>query len=342
MSGALAELVLLSVTGIAFGLGAALAVGVAVRLGAARIARVEPRSRARLLTVLGIAPLVLALVGVAACVLPSVVAQLGSSYLGWPGDHCDHHDGHPHLCPFHLPEHGSPIGWLLLLSFAAWAIVRIGGELAAVRRGATLMTSLASLGGAAREAHHEDDGGFAILDTEIVFAAATGLLRPVVWLSRGLILTLPRPELDAVLAHEHAHVRRLDALRITLVRMLWSLVPAALARPLLVELGMACEEACDREAADAVGDPLIVADAIVACTRAARRCPTPELDLHRQSWAMSFGAVLTARRVRRLVDPATDRGPAAVSFLVGLALLTLALAEPLHHAAETLLGLLLH
>jgi hypothetical protein len=104
VSGALAELVLLSVTGIAFGLGAALAVGVAVRLGAARIARVEPRSRARLLTVLGIAPLVLALVGVAACVLPSVVAQLGSSYLGWPGDHCDHHDGHPHLCPSICPS----------------------------------------------------------------------------------------------------------------------------------------------------------------------------------------------------------------------------------------------
>ena len=90
-------------------------IGTVVRVARARIAEIEPVSRARLLSVLAAAPLVLMLAGVGACVLPSAVAtSLGEH------DHCDHHDGHPHLCPWHAaPGGGSAAGSALLGVFAA-------------------------------------------------------------------------------------------------------------------------------------------------------------------------------------------------------------------------------
>jgi len=263
--------------------------------------------------------------------LPSAIA-----FATQAGDHCGHHDGHPHLCPWHLPDHGSVLGWVLLPACGAWVASRVQAPARAAATGAELASGLdRSVSDSVLGRRDAPEGEVVVVDSSLVFAATVGLLRPRVFVSRGLRARLNPDEFRAVLAHEQGHARRRDALRLALVRSLWSLVPATLSGPLLTELSVACEEACDQEAAALVGDPLIVADAIVAVSRALGGDQLP------LSMSVGFGACATDRRVRRLLDPARGRSTLGLVSLTGAALLVLALAEPLHHATETFLGLLL-
>lgn len=298
--------------------GFALASGLSVALRS-RLASFEPESRADAWTAIAIVPIVTSLVGVAACVLPSISAHLLGGH-----DHCSHHGGHPHLCPWHLVETGTREGWLLLASIGALLLVAATRAVFDVARARRLTRSLV-------EGRCERTR---VLDTAEPFSAAVGLLSPVVIVSRGLAEALTPVELDAAIAHERAHARRRDALRLWLVRTLWTLVPRAASRTLLAELALACEEACDRTSAEAVGDPLIVADAIVKASRAMQ-----PLDL---ATAIGFGATTIERRVRALLDPPTTRATFPWLTLGAFALVTLLFADPLHHATETVLGFLAH
>lgn len=59
-----------------------------------------------------------------------------------------------------------------------------------------------------------------VVDVDVPLAVTAGLWRPYVVVSRELVATLSGPELRAVLAHEHAHARRRDPLRLLLGRVL--------------------------------------------------------------------------------------------------------------------------
>lgn len=312
---------LFSLTGMAFVALASLSVALLVRARRPALAEVAPIPRRRSLAWLAATPPLLTAAGLLACVLPSALA-IASSH----GDHCGHHEGHPHLCPWHPPAHTSLLGWGVLGAVAIWLMLRGAPHLVALWRGHRAANALL--------AQTTDAGSFRRIASPEPFAAAVGLLAPVVLVSRGLEEHVSPAELEAVLAHERGHVRRKDALVLCAARLLWSPLPAMLAGPLLSELAEACEEAADREAAQAVGDELIVADAILAVSRL-RAVPL---------WGpvIGFEAHATARRVKRLMDPATGRTRWGGLAVLGLALLTLALAEPLHHGAETMLGVLAH
>jgi Zn-dependent protease with chaperone function len=102
-----------------------------------------------------------------------------------------------------------------------------------------------------------------VVDSSDVFAFAYGLRSPRVMVTQGLVDALADDELEAVLLHERAHVRRSDPLRILAVRSL----SAALAF-LPTSRGVAESFVCDRElradkaVVDVMGDVYPLASAL--------------------------------------------------------------------------------
>jgi len=109
-------------------------------------------------------------------------------------------------------------------------------------------------------------------------------------------------------------------------------------RLLLEDYSLLCEEQCDVRAAESVGNPAVVARALLAVTRldTAWDEPLPAL-------ACRFGPGRTTRRVMALLEPkwvpAETRW--ALGFggsLLGVLLLTGFSASTLHHAMESVLS----
>ncbi len=122
-------------------------------------------------------------------------------------------------------------------------------------------------------------------------AFTTGWWFPRVYVARDLSTRLTAAELEAVLAHEAAHVRRRDPLRLFLLRSLASLLfwLPALAR-LVADLADECEIEADDAAARTHALPL--ASAILRMAGAAPGAPDPAVGFQRSD--------LVARRIRRL------------------------------------------
>jgi beta-lactamase regulating signal transducer with metallopeptidase domain len=100
--------------------------------------------------------------------------------------------------------------------------------------------------------------------------------RPVVWLPLALLTQLPPALIDALIAHELAHIRRLDWVWNGLqcgIEALLFFHPAVwwLSRQVRIER----EHACDDLAAAVCGDPLLVAEALSSLARC--RGPVPWL-----------------------------------------------------------------
>ncbi len=95
-------------------------------------------------------------------------------------------------------------------------------------------------------------------------AFVMGVRSPVVVVSTGLVAKLRSDQIEGILAHELAHVRRLDHLgrwMATVLRdiMVWNPFVLLWYNRLVVEQEMACDEA----AASLVGDPVVVASGLV-------------------------------------------------------------------------------
>lgn len=106
------------------------------------------------------------------------------------------------------------------------------------------------------------------------------VLRPVIWLPLGLLTRLPADQLDALLAHELAHVRRLD--------WIWNLAQhwvesVLFYHPAVWWLSRCVREqrelACDALAARVIGDPVVLAEALVSLQRERPRCQSVGLGL---------------------------------------------------------------
>jgi hypothetical protein len=314
---------------ILFALAGALACQLIARHVLPRFERLAPAVRVRALAAFASAPLLLALACTGACFAPWLFSGV------FPGlDHCLHHGGHPHLCFEHLPDSsGQPLGWSLVAAASIYLgvqLVSIGKELLRARR--LLGTLRASARADSRHSTlHVDQG--------VPFCFAVGLLRPEVVVSYGLMQHLPGPELAAVVAHEIAHARRRDALLLMLARCASFFHLPDTRRRVMEELELSCEMACDREAANAVGDPLLVASAIVTTKRLLQGTAAPA-----GVGIANFGGRAVEARVRALLDePRTGRlVPGAFVILGALSLLAVACADPLHHATETLLSVFTH
>jgi beta-lactamase regulating signal transducer with metallopeptidase domain len=154
-------------------------------------------------------------------------------------------------------------------------------------------------------------------------AAVIGWLRPVILVPMGALAGLTPEQMDAVLAHEIAHIRRHDYL----VNLLQSVVetlffyqPAVwvISRRIRVER----EHCCDDEAVAVVGDAFTYANALTELEQLRQRVP---------AFAMAASGGSLVQRIRRLLTPALETPPtwsaATASVVLGVLFVGLALAS---------------
>lgn len=286
-----------------------------------------PASQAGLLLAFASTP---ALAGLS--LLTLALAPSLAHLLGFGTDHCHDHGHHAHFCLVHSPLWtGGGLDWLILLA-AGLAVVPLAGDLlgrlwrvhGVVR---TLETIRLSSPG---------PRAVRVVDMDGLLALTAGLIRPRIYLSARLLAVLPPADLTAVIAHEQAHRRRRDALRLLAAEVLSRLHLPRVRRRLLADLSLATERACDEEAGLARGGRLGVAETLLKVARlnAGPRIPADAL------LATITGADLEAR-VEALLQPVPVtrfRPWLPVAWGVGL-LLTLGWihADGLHHGVESAL-----
>jgi Zn-dependent protease with chaperone function len=289
-----------------------------------------PYTRHRALLLLALLPIFSALCLLLSVSLPSALALVFPAF-----DHCLVHAGHLHLCFVHLPAHelNLPLhlALVLIVSYAGARVLIFG---AGVLRASRVLDALARTG------LRRNDLDVVVLETPAPICFAAGLWRPQVLISRGLLRWLDTAQRAIVLAHERAHVRRHDALIMSLVRVcaLWHF--PRVARWLVRELEIAAEQVCDEEAATIVGDRIAVAEAILSVERAAQAQPT--VALVPNTSAVAFGERAIERRVESLLrdpQPTLSLLPVYAGLCASAATLVW-FANGLHHATESVLSVI--
>lgn len=325
---ALESLRLILLTAIGLGVLASIlgSLGVGVVLGWVRTW--APASRRWALVLAGVTPLLSAVVAFGASILPVVW-----SYVKPGADRCMHHDdARAHLCFIHWPSQVSDLlGWSIVAGVLVWMMLRLVVALTALHRTYRLLLALRT------QASLDADGRTWTVPVERPFGITLGLIRPWILLSAGLRAMVSPDALTVIVAHEEAHVRAHDALLQLLVRFASFLLWPSVRHQLGEELLLATEQAADEQAAQAVGDRVRVAEAILTVERL--KVSTTELPL----LSVSFAPQHVARRVESLLEeplPANPVVPMGALLLV-VSALVLSASDPIHHLAESVLGLLL-
>lgn len=299
---------------------AASAIGCGLALASARVLAARgPATERRAVALAAVTPIVAGALVVVALVVHSAITI----------DHCQDHDHHAHLCV----AHGA--AWLArpwAVAVAAAAAVVATGRIALwVATWARARSRVRALAAVARPV---DD--LRVVDSPRRFCFVVGARRPTIYASTAALAALTDDERAAMLAHERAHVRGHDV-RWRRGLELATLIAAPLAPGLLLaRWDDATERLRDRDAAQ-VTDPTAVASALVAMCRAEPTvvaglgyAPAPTA-LARRVEAVLAEPVAEGCSARRLAIGAVVAGVAAAIALA-------ALADPVHHALETLLG----
>jgi Zn-dependent protease with chaperone function len=313
---------------LAFALLAGGLASLAVRPTAKATATWSPESRHCAWLVLSFAPIILAVAGVLATFLPSLLGLIWTEY-----DHCLVHPGtHVHLCLVHVPTHlGNVASWLMLLAALLALSARAGTAAVGLIRASRLRSRLLAHG------VHDPDHRAWVLPTEQPLCLSAGVFQPAIVVSEGFLGAVTPEQLRAVLAHEQAHVTRNDTLFRLLARaatvFLW---PSARKR-VLQAIELAAEQSCDEAAAGTIGDRLAMAEVILKVERLLGPVPRGLAPL-----AISFGGTAVELRVSALLElrRTQRRFGAPVVVLACLSVALFAASEPLHHLTETLLGAL--
>jgi Zn-dependent protease with chaperone function len=278
-------------------------------------------------------PLVARRLAVAVAIVPLVlagavtIALMLQSALGI--DHCPVHGDHAHLCLTHGTQ------WLQL----PWVVVSLAVIGAAILGRLGLLARTVLHGRRAIGILHaisDDIGAVRVVETDRAFCFVAGRT-PAVYVSAKIWAQLADDQRSALLAHEAAHVANGD------LRMRGVLeVCLAFAAPLVGDRVRtawlaATERLCDARAAEACS-PATVASTMVALFRlqAAPIAGSFGLTPTQAELAARVEAVLAARP---LDDHAAKlAGRLLVATCAGLIAGAALVAEPLHHAFETLLG----
>ena len=216
-----------------------------------------------------------------------------------------------------------PAAILLLITFLALA------RLVALRARAEVLVDghwLSALARAQRRMGFKH--GTALLTSdELASPISWGLMRPVILLNTRAVEA--SGEAEAIIAHELAHVARMDWVKLLLARVATALFWF---NPLVWILAREAHQLREEAADDAVlGADIVDTDYAQLLVGVARHeCPGLLLGAH--GVAPSKGSL--ARRVARVLDVASVRGPAARSFAAGVFVGAVAIAAPL--AAITL------
>lgn len=277
----------------------------------------------------------------AALVLPPALAMsvtaalLGHSAFGaaWGlPDHCSQHGHHLHLCLFHGGSWAHHL-WAVGTVVAAGVLVvlRAGSRVRRLWAGRRLLRTL----GHVSETTAPD--GVRIVPAQRDFCFSAGLLAPRIFCSRASWDRLTEDERAAVVAHERAHIGHGDLWRRAVLGLLAILGAPGVGGALLGRWERASERLCDRRAAESVGDPTVVARALLALAGRQRS------GLVVGPAFVSDGDVVG--RVEALLAGGSDGSAAAralgrIVILAAVIATALAMAasDPLHHGLETLLG----
>jgi Zn-dependent protease with chaperone function len=212
------------------------------------------------------------------------------------------------------------VGTLLVGTALVFALQELGPALAGLRArqgaprapDARLAGSVARMGAVFRAAGalapRTPLPSTARLETDAPIAALTGLVRTEVVVSRGLLAVLDEEELDAVVAHELAHLARGGNRRMLvlwLVRTAQAHSPASLI--MFRQLVEAQELACDELAARVTGAPAALASALLA-SRRARTAASSEGRGAVGAILRRADLALTRDRVTSLLHGERDRG----------------------------------
>lgn len=179
--------------------------------------------------------------------------------------------------------------------------------------------------------------GYRLLDASEPVVFTLGWWRPRVYVSKGLRDGCSAQELAIILAHEQAHRRRRDNLRLLLGRVFCLILPRAWRHSAVHDLHLLCEQSCDFAAAGRYGS-LSVAQALVQVGRVLRRSAAPKQcvafdgsDLQSRVHALLR---LDSRRMLSRWQIATLCAVAGLSVLLAV--------DPLHHGAEWMIILIEH
>ncbi|MEZ4409331.1 MAG: M48 family metalloprotease [Polyangiales bacterium] len=217
----------------------------------------------------------------------------------------------------------------------AWALAAAGLALVSARVGA-----LARGIHHARRAHARlrmiarprPDGSWAVPGAH---AFVVGWPAPVVCIGEDLDRALSQGAVEAIAAHERAHLARGDVVARAVARLLAVAHLPAAARPLLDAFDLAHERACDERASRAVADPVLVAETLIEARR-----------LQSAAGPVGYGCACASLdlRVSALCEAPAPSSPRLLFATAGAASLALGLAlsapHEIHRVAELVATLL--
>tara|TARA_R110002073_G_scaffold57246_2_gene145654 strand:- start:6638 stop:7636 length:999 start_codon:yes stop_codon:yes gene_type:complete len=282
-----------------------------------------------------------------ALILPPVLGMIVTAslalYSAFPGllggvDHCDTHGHHLHLCLVHGGEWASR-SWALALvaGLGALAFVRSAQLIEAAMRGRRRLQTIER--SSVRIEDGELVGAFPVFraPSNRPFCFVAGIRAPRIFVASSLWDNFSEEEREAMLGHEYGHIENGDIWRATVLSFFALFGAPILALQFKRLWSDATERLCDRMSADKSGDSTAIASALVNMVRAPRMAhglsfvPTPGAVENR------VVAVLTQERTGHSLAQKLLHSSVA---LVAIVTITSALiADPLHHALESLFGL---
>ena len=269
-----------------------------------------------------------------------LIAVSLAGYSVFPGllggvDHCDSHGHHLHLCLIHGGEWSSRAWALSLISaLSAIVLVRVIQLVDTVVRGQrrirVVERSSIRIGG--------DKVPVFRSPSKQPFCFVAGFRAPRIFVASSAWDHSSSEEREAMLGHEHSHVENGDLWR-SVALSVCALFGAPLLGAQFKRLwGEATERLCDRLAADRTGDSASLAAALVKVARGPRYVGVLSFLPRPESVKDRVIAVLSQERTGRSLAKHMRRGAFGVVAITFVA--TATLADPLHHALETLLGLI--
>ena len=292
----------------------------ALILGGARglLQKIGPMAERRAAEAAALVPVVIAVTAVAALVVQSTLGL----------DHCEAHGHHAHLCFTHGAQWIERTWVLVVLAVAAATLV---GR--AVIIGGTYLRGARSIRALYHLSRRHGDVRIVESDRAFCFVARRG-----VFVSSRVWSMLPAREREALVLHEQAHVRHGDLVKRVVLEALMLFAAPLVGERIRTAWMRASERLCDAYAASVIGDPEVVARAMVSMCRIGATQPAPGFaftptvdDLAARIQAVLAGGPLGERAAIMLVR-------VGLLACIVLAIVGVAAAEPIHHAFETLLG----
>jgi len=276
----------------------------------------HPAPASSLLLILISFPMVLSLLATALLFSPALEASLVS-------EHCHTN------CVAHVPHIGS--FWLTLtglLILSGLTSVLLGRLLVNLHKARTLHKQLSLVA--------TDKTRFYFLDDPRPMVFTLGWLRNIIYVTDGLIESCEAQDFSVVLAHEEAHCRRKDNVRLLLARLVLMVLPPKLARQCSQDLHLLSESACDFVAAAKFGSTN-VAETLLKIQRLSTTC---------FSWqSQQVYSPFTGAEVELRIQNLLSERPLSIAQRMGLNLsvlslivLSIVLVDPLHHGMELLLS----